>query len=140
MKIKKNILLATLLLFFIPILTFGQKNTIEVLYFKANLACCKARACNELQADVESVIKKYFVDKNIDFKVVRLADEANKSLIEKYNAKSQTVILVEKKNKTEKSTDLSAIVQNYSRDRNKQKFEEEMQKIIAEVLNEKNSR
>ena len=32
-----------------------KKNTIEVLYFKANLACCKAKACNTLEGKVKEL-------------------------------------------------------------------------------------
>ena len=110
----------------------SSKNETEILYFKANLSCCKARACNALEADVRSVIEKYFADKNISFKVVKLADEANKALIEKYNAKSQTVVIVKKKKET--ATDVSAIVRDYAIKKDKEKFEKELKNKISECL------
>lgn len=134
---KKNILFIMLAFLTISGATFGQsnKNKVEVLYFKANLACCKAKACNALQADVDSVLIKYFSSKkNIEFKVIALADEANKELVTKYNAKSQTVIIVKKKGKKETSSDVSAIVQNYTMNRNKEKFENELKNKINEIL------
>jgi len=111
-----------------------SKNETGILYFKANLSCCKARACNALEADVRSVIEKYFADKNISFKVVKLADEANKALIEKYNAKSQTVVIVKKKKRKETVTDVSAIVRNYAIKKDKEMFEKELKNKISECL------
>ncbi|MBW6461352.1 MAG: hypothetical protein K0B08_12340 [Bacteroidales bacterium] len=134
---KRTILLsAVIFLVTIVSASFGQSNkkSVEVLYFKANLACCKARACNALQNDVDAVIVKYFLDENIQFNVVKLADEANKDLVEKYHAKSQTVVIVSKKKKKENSTDVSDIVANYSKTRNKAKFENEMKAKINEIL------
>ena len=132
----------TILLFMVTLLTilagvtFGQssKKSTEVLYFKANLCACKAGACNALQADVDSVLIKYFQDENIEFKVIKLADEANKDLVAKYNAKSQTVVIVSKKKKKEDSIDVSDIVANYSRTKDKAKFEDEMKTKINEIL------
>ena len=95
---------------------------------------CKAGACNALQADVDSVLIKYFQDENIQFKVIKLADEANKDLVAKYNAKSQTVVIVSKKKKKENSIDVSDIVANYSRTKDKAKFEDEMKTKINEIL------
>ena len=115
--------------------TFGQSNkkSTEVLYFKANLCKCKAGACNALQADVDSVIIKYFQNENIEFKVIRLVKE-NEELITKYNAKSQTVIIVTKKRKKENALDVSDIVSDYSKSKDKVKFENEMKDKINEIL------
>lgn len=133
---KKTVLIFIVVLLAISGAAFGQssKKSVEVLYFKANLACCKARACDALQADVDSVLKKNFVKENIDFKVIKLADEANKDLIAKYNAESQTVVFVEKKRKKETATDLSPIVKDYAMNRDKEKFENEFTAKISEVL------
>lgn len=132
----------TLLLIMVILLTLStgivlaqsNKKSTEVLYFKANLCKCKAGACNALQADVDSVLIKYFKDENIQFKVIKLADEANKDLVAKYNAKSQTVIIVCKRKKKENSIDVSDIVANYSRTKDKAKFENEMKEKINEIL------
>lgn len=113
---------------------FGQKNATEVLYFKAQLACCKARACTALQTDVDSVLIKYFSKEKIALRVVALADEANKALIDKYNAQSQTVILVRTIKKKEFATDLTPIVQAYKQSNDKAKFEQEMKAKIEEVI------
>jgi len=131
----------TIMFFMVAFLTisgaaFGQsgKKSVEVLYFKANLACCKARACNALQADIDSVLIKYFPDKKIELKVIRLAEEANKDFVAKYNAKSQTVVIVKKKGKKETATDVSSIVQEYAKTYNKEKFENELKGKISAIL------
>jgi hypothetical protein len=128
--------LKTLYLFPLETATFGQsgKRSVEVLYFKANLSCCKARACDALQADVDSVLIKYFPDKKIDFKVIRLAEEANKDLVAKYNAKSQTVVIVKKKGNKEIATEVSSIVQEYAKTYDKEKFENELKEKISASL------
>ena len=110
----------------------SSKSKIEIFYFKADLACCKARACNALEADVKSVIEKYFADENINFKVVKLAEKANNALIEKYNAKSQTVVIVKKKKET--ATDVSTIIHDYAIKKDKEKFEKELKNKITECL------
>ncbi len=69
------------------VLAQSNKKSTEVLYFKANLCKCKAGACNALQADVDSVIVKYFQNENIEFKVIKLADEANKDLVTRIQCK-----------------------------------------------------
>lgn len=131
---KKISLLLVISLFTIGI-AFGQKNSSnEVLYFKANLACCKARACTALQTDVDSIIIKYFSNEKIAFKVIALADENNKALVEKYNAQSQTVILVKTRKKKETVIDLSPIVQAYKQSNDKIAFEQQMKAKIKESL------
>ena len=128
---KKTILLIMIALLTISAgVTFGQssKKSTEVLYFKADLCRCKAGACNALQADVDSVIIKYFQNENIEFKVIKLADEANNDLVAKYNAKSQTVVIVSTKRKKENVIDVSDIVANYSKSKDKAKFEAEMKR------------
>ena len=136
LNMKKKILFFMVAFMAISVITSAQskKTSVEVMYFKANLACCKARACNALQADVDSVLIKYFSDKNIEFKVIKLADETNKDLVAKYNAKSQTVVIVSTKRKKENTVDVSDIVADYSRSRDKAKFENEMKDKINEVL------
>ena len=134
---KKSILLIMVALLAISAgATFAQSNkkSTEVLYFKANLCKCKAGACNALQADVDSVIIKYFQNENIEFKVIKLADEANKDLVAKYNAKSQTVVIVSTKRKKENVIDVTDIVANYSKSKDKEKFEAEMKDKINEIL------
>lgn len=113
---------------------FAQKNKVEVLYFKAQLSCCKAASCNKIENEIKDIIKKNFEGKAVGFKQVLLSDQANKALIEKYNAKSQTVILVSKKKKKETFADLSDIVQKYSNSKDKATFEKEIINRINEKL------
>jgi hypothetical protein len=115
---------------------YAQKNSVQVLYFKAQLACCKAAACNNLEADVKGVVDKNFKGKKVIFKQVALADEANKALVEKCNAKAQTVVLlVTDKKKKETSVDVSDIVRKYAG--NKEALEKELTNKINEVLSAK---
>lgn len=116
-------------------IAFGQNNvTSEVLYFKANLGCCKARSCNALQADVDSVLIKYFAEKNIQFRVINIAEEAQADLVKKHNAEPQTVVLVTKKNDKEKVVDLTPIVAYYKKTGDKALFEKEMKKKIKKAI------
>jgi hypothetical protein len=63
-----------------------------------------------------------------------MAEEANKDLIAKYKAESQTVVIVKTKGKNETATDLSAIVKDYAMKQNKEKFETELKEKISESL------
>jgi len=134
MKNKITLLVPVLLM--LSVFTFGQsaKKNIEVLYFKANLACCKAKACDALQKDVESAVTNYSSKENIGFRVVKLVDAANKDLVEKYQAKSQTVVIVKTKGKKETFADVSDIVQEYSKTKNKDQFEIAMTGKLNEIL------
>lgn len=95
----------------------------EVLYFKATLPCCQAVACNNLEAEVKSIVEGNFSNEDVVFTTVRLNDAANAALIAKHQAKSQTVLLVYKKGKTETVTDISTIVRSYARNSNKEELE-----------------
>lgn len=118
----------------IAIGAFAQKNNVEVLYFKAQLACCRAAACNNLENEVKTIIEKNFPNGNVTFKQVALADETNKPLVEKHNAKSQTVVIVKTAKKKETSTDISDIIRSYARSSDKTKFETELVDKINEIL------
>jgi len=116
--------------------TFAQqkKGGIEVLYFKANLACCKARACNTLESQVKGIIEKNWADGSVTFRQVKLSDTTNNELIKRYNAQSQTLILVVTKKKTETSTDLSAILRFFVSTNDTAKFEKELINNINEAI------
>lgn len=132
---KNSLIIALIALIILSGNLFSQtEQKIEVLYFKANLACCKAKACNTLQSEVETVLKNLTSFKNIEFKVIPLADEANKELVEKYNAKSQTVVIIKKDGDKETSKDISDIVRDYSIGKNKERFEELVKSKIEEVV------
>ncbi len=130
--LKKTTMFLTVLLLFTATVISQEEDEVEVLYFKARLACCKARACNALQSDIEKAVEEISEDMNISFKVIRLSDPANKDLIEKYNAKSQTVVIYNKEEN--KAIDVTSIVNKYKRDRNKQQLANELKKKIDEVF------
>lgn len=85
----------------------------EFLYFKADLACCKAKSCNALEGDLKALIEKNYPKGEVVFKTIKISDEANKDLVSKYNATSQTCILVVKKKKGDLFYDLSDLVKKY---------------------------
>lgn len=85
----------------------SKNKSVEVLYFKAKLCACQARACNALENQVKAIVEESFPDKNIEFKRVWLNDKENAALIEKYNAKPQTVVMVKTRRKKEWVTDLT---------------------------------
>lgn len=113
---------------------FGYSQKAEVLYFKAELACCQARACDAIENDVKEVVEKNFNGETVIFKEIKLADAANKEIIEKHKAKSQTVVIVSKKNKNETVVDISPLIRKYSRSQNKAEFESELIAKINETI------
>jgi hypothetical protein len=126
----KNVIVLLIATLF-ALVSYAQKA--EVLYFKANLPCCQATACDALQKEVQSVISKNFKKSEISLVVVKLADEANKSLIEKHNAKSQTLVLELKNNKKE-AVDLSDILRAYLRNNDKKQLETAIVERIKQHL------
>jgi len=120
---KQIVILIIALLAGTSVFAQSNKKNIEVLYFKANLACCKAKACNALEADIQALIQKNFPDGSVVFKEIKLAEDTNKVFVEKYKAQSQTVVLVKKKGKKELSNDVSDIVKQYLLDKNMEQFE-----------------
>lgn len=120
----RKIIIITSIFMFTTMILFAQqgKSKVEVLYFKANLACCKARACNALQTDIQMIISDNYPDSSVVFKEIRLADEKNKELIAKYNAQSQTVILFKKKKKKEFTADVTELVKFYIKNQDKEAF------------------
>jgi hypothetical protein len=118
----KKILVLLVLVVGTGIASFAQKT--EVLYFKAELPCCQATACNNLEATVKAAVETNFSKGDVIFTTVKLSDPANKALIDKHQAKSQTVVLICKKNNTETVNDISNLVRSYARTNNKVEFEE----------------
>lgn len=131
----------TILILFVCIIgtttIFAQKSrkSVEVLYFKANLSCCQAKSCNAIEGDIKSIVEDNY-ESNVVFKQIKLEDETNKPLIEKYNAKSQTVVLVKYiRTKEKESVDVSKIVKQYAYDKNKDNLKNELTTAIDELLN-----
>lgn len=132
----KNIFLFLLVLSVLSINLNGQtKGTrVDVLYFKAQLSCCQARSCNALETDVKKVVDENFKDKNVTFKVIKLTDPANDELVKKYNAKSQTVILVSEKKGKVKTIDSSDIVTAFVKDKDFETFQKNLKEKITQLL------
>jgi hypothetical protein len=120
----KKLFLVLISLIFIGLNSFAQKA--EVVYFKANLACCQAKACDALEGIVKEVVEKSFPAEKVSFKEIKIADESSKDLVAKYNAKSQTVVIVSKSKKKETSIDVSDIIVGYSKTQNKQDLEKQL--------------
>lgn len=114
-----------------------KKNVIEVLYFKANLACCKARACDALEAKVKEIVDKNWTDGSVTFRQVKLSDSTNVDLVNKYNAQSQTLVLVKSNKKKDASLDISMILQEYVKTSDVQKLETELTARINEFIKQK---
>ena len=136
---KKNILMLFLALLTVTATTFAQqkKNTIEVLYFKANLACCKAKACNNLEANVKSIVEKNWADGSVTFRQVKLSDTLNNELIKKYNAQSQTLVIVKTYKKKTTSVDISPILKEFAKTNDTTKFKSEFTAKVNEVIKQK---
>ncbi len=113
-------------------MAFAQKA--EILYFKADLGCCRERACNALENDVKSIIESNFNERDVQFVTVKISDEANKELVEKHSAKSQTVVVTAKKRRSETTVDISDIVRAYSRNRDKAELEKELIAKINDII------
>lgn len=128
----KKIIFLSILSVFVVLTTQAQK--VNVLYFKANLACCAAKACANLEGQVKSVIEKNFKVTDVAFKTVMLSDSGNTALVNKYNAKSQTVVIVQTKKKKAQSKDVSEIVKNFTRTKDEAAFEKEIIAAIKEML------
>lgn len=103
----------------------------EVLYFKANLSCCQAQACQNLETVTKDIIVKNFSADEAVFKTIALADEANKKVVDTYNAKSQTLIVINTKKK--KYLDLSGLLAKYARNNDRDVYEKELVAKIKEL-------
>ncbi|OQA94951.1 MAG: hypothetical protein BWY22_02316 [Bacteroidetes bacterium ADurb.Bin217] len=127
------IIIATLILTSITAFAQKPKDGIEVLYFKANLSCCMARSCNALEADVQKVITTKYPKGDVLFTEVKLEEAANEALVKKYNAKSQTVIVVKTKRGKQSHKDISSVTRDYLRSQDYAAFEKAMCAHIEEI-------
>ncbi len=124
-----------ILLIMLAFAGFSQKSaTAVVMYFKADLACCKARACAALENDIKTIVETNFTNGNVVFKEVKLSDPENASLVEQYKAQSQTVIIVVNKKKKFSSVDATSLVKNYVTNQDKEGFETAFVKLINDNL------
>ena len=131
---KTIVLFAIIMLSGLMLSAQSGKSKVEVLYFKANLSCCKAKSCNALEADVKTIVEKNFSNAQVVFKEVKLVEESNKALVEKYKAESQTVIIVKKKKKKESFVNATDIVKKYQQTQDKAALENDLKAQIAGML------
>jgi len=131
----KKTFLLLIIAIFSGFMLFAQskKSNIEVLYFKANLCACKARVCTVVGNDIKTIIEKCYPDSSVRFREVMLSDEKNKEIVTKYNAQSQSLIVVNKKKKKENFIDVSDIVKEYSQKQDKEALEQELKSKIVEL-------
>ncbi len=108
----------------------SKKTDIEVLYFKAQLACCQARSCNKIEGDVKDMIDKMYPNANVKYKVVQMESEANKALVQKYKARAMSLVIVNNSKKKETFVDASDIVRQYYRSGDKAKLEKDLKEKI----------
>jgi hypothetical protein len=125
-------LFAMIILVMVTLSVNAQKA--EVLYFKANLPCCPARACNAVESEIQNIIKENFDSEKVAFKQVLIAEASNKSLVEKHNAKSQTVVISLTKKGKETNVDVSDIIRSFNRDSDKEKLKKDLVAKINETL------
>lgn len=133
---KKSLLILVLAVFTITA-SFAQKKgtTVEVLYFKANLSCCKAATCNALEGKIKTLVQENYDTTKVKFKEVKLVEDANKQLVEKYNAQSQTVVIVKKRKGKETFVDVSDIVSTYNTSKDEETFNKDFKAKMDEILN-----
>jgi hypothetical protein len=105
-----------------------------VMYFKADLACCPARACGTLENDVKAIVEQNFKDGNVVFNQIRISDPANAELVKKYEAKSQTVVVVVSKKKAISSVDATNLVRDFRMNQDKAAFETAFVKLIKDSM------
>lgn len=115
------------LFLFALVLISGQvlSQKVEVMYFKANLGCCQARACAQLENQVKAIVEDNFKNGDVVFKSVLIADPTNAALVEKYEAGSQTVVIVSNKRRKKKITDATQMVHDFRRTRDREAFEKD---------------
>jgi hypothetical protein len=128
----KKIFLLSILLGLSVSQGFSQKA--RVLYFKADLGCCQATACNALEKDIREIIEKHYGTPAVVFQVVRIADTENQAMVAQYKAGSQSVIFVAQNGGKELATDVSDTVRKYVRHRDKNKLEQELLAEMKKVL------
>lgn len=75
---KKSLLLLS---FAFLIATLTNAQTIELVYFKANLPCCHARSCNQLENQIKSIVETKYDKENLAFRTVRITNPDNEELV-----------------------------------------------------------
>ncbi len=131
----KTRILILVIALFASLSIYAQKNkgSVEVLYFKAQLACCQAKSCNVLENDLKTIIQNNF-SKKVKFKEIKLNEPKNDNLIKKYSARSQTVIVISTKKGNEKSLDLTNIINEYKKNSDLENFEKQIIEKIKSIM------
>ncbi len=108
----------------------AKAQNVEVLYFRADLGCCQARACEFFSGQVKEAMEQNYNSKDVVFRVVRIASPDNADLVKAHNARSMSLVVVNSANG--KSKDMSHALAEYRRDRDMDKLEA----AIAEAVDE----
>jgi len=134
---KKSILILVLAVLVSSFSAFSQKKgvTVEVLYFKATLSCCQGAACNALEGKIKTLVEENYQDQKVVFKEIKIADESNNQLVDKYSAKSQTVVIVKKRKAKETFVDVSDIVSAYNTSKDEETFNNNFKAKMDEIIN-----
>lgn len=112
---KVSHILTVLILSTIAAFSQSKGTSVEILYFKAPLPCCHARACNIASNDMKNLVENHYANKPVVFREVQLRDAANAELVKTYNAQSQTVVVVGTKRGKSTSVDISEAAQKFIR-------------------------
>jgi hypothetical protein len=128
----KNLIIFFFALFLTGMTATAQKA--EVIYFKADLSCCNERSCNALELELKSFVENQYKNGDVVFRTVKISDPESASLVKKHNAKSQTVVVVTRGRRNEKTEDLSEVVKKYSTGRDKPAFERDFLAKVNQTL------
>jgi len=94
----------------------NQQVKLQIYYFHATHRCA---TCNSIETNVKKVLETTFksqvAEGLIDMKVLCVDDEANKALVEKYEATGAALHLVKMENGAAKDNDLTDYAFSYSR-------------------------
>lgn len=108
---------------------------LQIYYFHATNRC---PTCNSIEANIKQVLESNFkneVEQGIvNFTVLNVEDEANKTLAEKFQATGASLHLIDIENGTEKDNDLTDYAFSYSRNKT-DFFLKGMQDTISYFIN-----
>ncbi len=108
---------------------------LQIYYFHATNRC---PTCNSIEANIKQVLASNFkneVEQGIvNFTILNVEDEANKTFAEKYQASGASLHLIDIENGTEKDNDLTDYAFSYSRNKT-DFFLKGMQDTISYFIN-----
>lgn len=108
-----------------------HSQNVEVLYFRADLGCCQARACQFFSGQVKEAVEQNYDNNKVAFRVVRISNPDNSDLVQEHNARSMSLVVVNTANG--KSEDVSEAMAEYRRNRDMDKLEEALINAINQV-------